>query len=139
MGASTNSRVSDIHVDTGVLLFALIVSTATGIVMGLAPSLQASRIDHRFGATARFARHHWRPKQVSRRTCGLTNLPRISSYSGFGPPSEEFRSGLERRSRYLRPQLYETNFSLTARNMRTTKSPFARKLKFSNASAAFGV
>jgi predicted permease len=40
-------RVADIHVDIGVLLFALLVSTATGIVMGLAPSLQASRIDHR--------------------------------------------------------------------------------------------
>ena len=40
-------RVAEIHVDTGVLLFALLVSTATGIVMGLAPSLQASRIDHR--------------------------------------------------------------------------------------------
>jgi putative ABC transport system permease protein len=40
-------RVADIHVDAGVLLFALLVSTATGIVMGLAPSLQASRIDHR--------------------------------------------------------------------------------------------
>jgi predicted permease len=40
-------RLSDIRVDPGILLFALLVSTATGIVMGLAPALQASRADHR--------------------------------------------------------------------------------------------
>ena len=40
-------RVNDIHVDTGVLLFALLISTATGIAMGLVPALQASRVDYR--------------------------------------------------------------------------------------------
>jgi predicted permease len=40
-------RLSDVRVDPGILLFALLVSTATGIVMGLAPALQASRTDHR--------------------------------------------------------------------------------------------
>jgi predicted permease len=40
-------RLADIRVDPGILFFALLVSTATGIVMGLAPALQASRADHR--------------------------------------------------------------------------------------------
>jgi putative ABC transport system permease protein len=40
-------RLADIRVDPGILIFALLVSTATGIVMGLAPALQASRADHR--------------------------------------------------------------------------------------------
>ena len=41
------SRLNDVHLDLGVLLFALLVSTGTGMVMGLVPALQASRVDHR--------------------------------------------------------------------------------------------
>jgi putative ABC transport system permease protein len=40
-------RLDDIRVDPGVLLFALLISTGTGILMGLVPALQASRVDHR--------------------------------------------------------------------------------------------
>jgi predicted permease len=40
-------RLNDVRVDPGVLLFALLISTGTGIVMGLVPALQASRTDHR--------------------------------------------------------------------------------------------
>jgi predicted lysophospholipase L1 biosynthesis ABC-type transport system permease subunit len=40
-------RVNEVHVDPGVLFFALLISTVTGIVMGLVPALQASRVDHR--------------------------------------------------------------------------------------------
>jgi predicted permease len=40
-------RVNEVYVDSGVLFFALLTSTLTGIVMGLVPALQASRVDHR--------------------------------------------------------------------------------------------
>jgi putative ABC transport system permease protein len=40
-------RLSDVHFDVPILLFTLAVSTATGILMGLVPALQASRVDHR--------------------------------------------------------------------------------------------
>jgi predicted permease len=40
-------RVQDVRIDPGVLLFAILVSTLTGILMGLIPALQASRTDHR--------------------------------------------------------------------------------------------
>jgi predicted permease len=40
-------RLEDVHVDPGVLLFALLISTGTGLLMGLVPALQASRADHR--------------------------------------------------------------------------------------------
>ena len=48
-------RLNDVHVDQGVLLFALLISTGTGILMGLVPALQASRTDHR-GAMQQSAR-----------------------------------------------------------------------------------
>ena len=40
-------RLQDVRVDLGVLLFAIAVSTGTGVLMGLVPALQASRADHR--------------------------------------------------------------------------------------------
>src|SRR5262249_2284814 len=40
-------RLDDIHVDAGVLLFALAISTGTGLLMGIVPALQASRADQR--------------------------------------------------------------------------------------------
>jgi putative ABC transport system permease protein len=40
-------RLSYAHIDAGVLLFATMVSTLTGILMGLLPALQASRVGHR--------------------------------------------------------------------------------------------
>lgn len=40
-------RLEGVHVDLAVLLFALTISTVTGIAMGLVPALQASRTDHR--------------------------------------------------------------------------------------------
>jgi putative ABC transport system permease protein len=40
-------RVNEVYVDSGVLFFALLISALTGIVMGLVPALQASRVDHR--------------------------------------------------------------------------------------------
>jgi predicted permease len=42
-------RAHDIRVSGGVFVFTLIVSTLTGIIFGLAPALQASRIDPRQG------------------------------------------------------------------------------------------
>ena len=38
-------RANEIHLDAGVLLFAVAVSLGTGILFGLAPSLHASRLD----------------------------------------------------------------------------------------------
>jgi predicted permease len=40
-------RLDQVHVDPGVLLFALLISTATGLLMGVVPALQTSRMDHR--------------------------------------------------------------------------------------------
>src|SRR5580704_5466439 len=40
-------RLNEVHFDIPILLFALAISTATGILMGLVPALQASRVDHR--------------------------------------------------------------------------------------------
>lgn len=40
-------RLNDVHFDTPILLFTLAISAATGILMGLVPALQASRVDHR--------------------------------------------------------------------------------------------
>jgi len=36
-----------VHFDPGILLFTLAITTATGILMGLAPALETSRADHR--------------------------------------------------------------------------------------------
>jgi putative ABC transport system permease protein len=44
LSAGSLPRASDISIDTSVLLFALVVSVATGILFGLAPAWQASRI-----------------------------------------------------------------------------------------------
>jgi putative ABC transport system permease protein len=40
-------RVTETHFDGGVLLFTFLVTTATGVLMGLLPALQASRADQR--------------------------------------------------------------------------------------------
>jgi putative ABC transport system permease protein len=40
-------RLDDVHVDPGVLLFALVISTGAGLLMGIVPALQASRADQR--------------------------------------------------------------------------------------------
>jgi predicted permease len=40
-------RLNDVHFDASILLFTLGVCTATGILMGLVPALQASRVDQR--------------------------------------------------------------------------------------------
>ena len=38
-------RLQDVHLDARVLLFALLVSLATGLIFGLVPALQATRMD----------------------------------------------------------------------------------------------
>jgi putative ABC transport system permease protein len=40
-------RVTETHFDGGILLFTFLVTTATGVLMGLVPALQASRADQR--------------------------------------------------------------------------------------------
>jgi putative ABC transport system permease protein len=40
-------RLNDVHIDAAVLMFTLLISTGTGIVMGLVPAVEASRVDHR--------------------------------------------------------------------------------------------
>jgi|SRR5580700_478317 predicted permease len=40
-------RLSETHFDGGILLFTFLVTTATGVLMGLVPALQASRVDQR--------------------------------------------------------------------------------------------
>ncbi|HEY4216803.1 MAG TPA: ABC transporter permease [Gemmatimonadaceae bacterium] len=45
--ATSLPRAADVQIDGGVLLFAMFVSLATGVLFGLAPALQASRADLR--------------------------------------------------------------------------------------------
>jgi putative ABC transport system permease protein len=114
-------RLNDIHVDPGVLLFALAVTSATGCVMGLVPALQASRVDHREAM-----------QQSSR---GLSGTP--SGFRSLLVASEvclafilTFASGLLLRS-FVRAwdvnpgfavqNLYEVNFSLIGNRFKDDK------------------
>jgi putative ABC transport system permease protein len=114
-------RVADIHVDTGVLLFALLVSTATGIVMGLAPSLQASRIDHRI-ALQRASRgvtgtpSKFRAGLVASQIC-LAFLLTVAS----GLLLKSFVRAYSVDPGVSPHNLYETNFSLTGKKYEDDK------------------
>ncbi|MBV8515340.1 MAG: ABC transporter permease [Acidobacteria bacterium] len=114
-------RVADIHVDTGVLLFALLVSTVTGIVMGLAPSLQASRIDHRL-ALQRAARgvtggqSKFRTVLVASQIC-LAFLLTVAS----GLLLKSFVRAWSVDPGISAHNLYETNFSLTGKEYEDDK------------------
>jgi putative ABC transport system permease protein len=115
-------RVADIHVDTGVLLFALLVSTATGVVMGLAPSLQASRIDHRL-ALQRASRgvtgtqSKFRAALVASQIC-LAFLLTVAS----GLLLKSFLRAYTVDPGIDSHNLYETNFSLTGQKYRDDKT-----------------
>jgi predicted permease len=108
-------RVADIHVDPGVLLFALLVSTGTGIVMGLAPSLQASRIDHRL-ALQRASRgvtggqSKFRAVLVASQIC-LAFVLTVAS----GLLLKSFIRAWSVSPGISAHNLYETNFSLTGK------------------------
>jgi predicted permease len=108
-------RAADIHVDPGVLLFALLVSTATGIVMGLAPSLQASRIDHRI-ALQRASRgvtggqSKFRAVLVASQIC-LAFVLTVAS----GLLLKSFIRAWSVDPGISAHNLYETNFSLTGK------------------------
>ena len=114
-------RVADIHVDTGVLLFALLVSTATGIVMGLAPSLQASRIDHRL-ALQRASRgitggqSKFRAVLVASQIC-LAFVLTVAS----GLLLKSFLRAWSVDPGVSAHNLYETNFSLTGKKYEDIK------------------
>ncbi|HUE42990.1 MAG TPA: FtsX-like permease family protein, partial [Candidatus Sulfotelmatobacter sp.] len=114
-------RVADIHVDTGVLLFALLVSTATGVVMGLVPSLQASRIDHRL-ALQRTARGitgtqgKFRAALVASQIC-LAFLLAVAS----GLLLKSFVRAWSVDPGFSAHNLYETNFLLTGKKYEDIK------------------
>jgi len=114
-------RVADIRVDTGVLLFALVVSTATGIVMGLAPSLQASRIDHRL-ALQRASRgiaggqSKFRAVLVASQIC-LAFILTVAS----GLLLKSFIRAWSVNPGIAAHNLYETNFSLTGKKYEDVK------------------
>jgi putative ABC transport system permease protein len=114
-------RVADVHVDTGVLLFALLVSTATGIVMGLAPSLQASRIDHRL-ALQRASRgvtggqSKFRAVLVASQIC-LAFILTVAS----GLLLKSFIRAWSVDPGVTAHNLYETNFSLTGKRYENVK------------------
>ena len=118
-------RVADIHVDTGVLFFALLVSTATGIVMGLAPSLQASRIDHRV-ALQRAARgitggqSKFRAVLVASQIC-LAFILTVAS----GLLLKSFIRAWSVDPGISAHNLYETNFSLTGKKYENDKVTLA--------------
>ena len=114
-------RVADIHVDTGVLFFALLVSTATGIVMGLAPSLQASRVDHRL-ALQRASRgvtggqSKFRAVLVASQICLAFTLAVAS-----GLLLKSFIRAWGVDPGVSAHHLYETNFSLTGKKYENDK------------------
>ena len=114
-------RATDIHVDPGVLLFALLVSTGTGIVMGLAPSLQASRIDHRL-ALQRASRGitggqtKFRAVLVASQIC-LAFILTVAS----GLLLKSFVRAWSVDPGLSAHNLYETNFSLTGKKYEDDK------------------
>jgi predicted permease len=118
-------RAADIHVDPGVLLFALIVSTGTGIVMGLAPSLQASRIDHRL-ALQRASRgitggqSKFRAVLVASQIC-LAFVLTVAS----GLLLKSFIRAWSVDPGISAHNLYETNFSLTGKKYQDDKVTLA--------------
>ena len=114
-------RVENIHVDIGALLFALLVSTATGVVMGLAPSLQASRVDHRL-ALQRASRgitgtqSKFRSALVASQIC-LAFLLTVASGLLF----KSFIRAYSVDPGIASHNLYETNFSLTGKKYQDDK------------------
>jgi putative ABC transport system permease protein len=67
LAPSAIPRLADTRIDTGVLLFALVLSLATGVLFGLAPAVSASRPDAQSvlndagrGSTAGRSRRHFR-------------------------------------------------------------------------------
>jgi putative ABC transport system permease protein len=122
-------RVADIHVDTGVLLFALLVSTGTGIVMGLAPSLQASRIDHRL-ALQRASRgvsggqSKFRATLVASQICLAFVLTAAS-----GLLLKSFIRAWSVDPGISAHNLYETNFSLTGKKYSEDKVTVAAQIE----------
>jgi putative ABC transport system permease protein len=117
--------VAEIHVDTGVLLFALLVTTATGIVMGLAPSLQASRFDHRL-ALQRASRgitggqSKFRAVLVASQIC-LAFVLTVAS----GLLLKSFLRAWSVDPGVSAHNLYETNFSLTGKKYEDVKVTIA--------------
>ena len=63
-------RINEIEISLGVLLFVFVVSTVTGLLFGIVPALQASRLDV------------------------ISNLKEGSQGTGFGLANQRFRSGL---------------------------------------------
>jgi predicted permease len=122
-------RVADIHVDTGVLIFALLVSTATGIVMGLAPSLQASRVDHRL-ALQRASRgvtggqSKFRAVLVASQIC-LAFILTVAS----GLLLKSFVRAWSVDPGISAHNLYETNFSLTGKKYQDDKVTLAAQIE----------
>ena len=118
-------RAADIHLDTGVLMFALLVSTATGIGMGLAPSLQASRIDHRTalqrasrGITGRQSK--FRAVLVASQIC-LAFILTVAS----GLLLKSFIRAWSVDPGVSAHNLYETDFSLTGKKYENDKVTLA--------------
>ena len=106
-------RVNDIHVDPGVLLFALLISTATGIAMGLVPALQASRVDHREAMQQSSrgvigGRRRFRSVLVSSEIC-LAFILTVAS----GLLLKSFVRAWNVEPGFNPQNLYEVNFSLT--------------------------
>ena len=85
-------RLHDLHVDSGVLLFALAVSTSTGLLMGIVPALQACLADQRevLKQTGRGAR--LRAKHAG---C-FGSLSRVRADGRVGLTAEKLRARMER-------------------------------------------
>jgi predicted permease len=105
-------RLDKVHVDPGVLLFALLISTVTGLLMGVVPALQASRVDHRqamqqSGRGVLGTRSHVRSMLVASEVCLAFVLTAAS-----GLLLKSFVRAWNVDPGFTAQRLYEVNFTL---------------------------
>jgi putative ABC transport system permease protein len=105
-------RLRDVQVNSWVLIFTLLVSLATGILTGLAPALQAARVDQR-EALQQTSRSVGR---VTRGLCSLLVVAEVACAfvlaAGSALLLKSFVRAMDVTPGFEVPRLYTTNFAL---------------------------
>ena len=142
-------RSSEIHLDLGVLGFALALSLLTGILFGLAPALSAFRRDLAAvlqgdladtASGGRFRRHspsvHWAARHAGRRAGGLSLILLVSA----GLLLQSLAHLYQRRSRLPpRSRAHHVGLARAQRNTTPTQSAPASTPSLSTGSKRFPV